>query len=139
MYEVNDWVIIVGCVINNVGYRSSVNFTVAQVVEVGVDDLIVKPNRSFSNLPLFVSKNACRKIPVNDVDVTNVLRKPKIGDLVLYYHAKWSGETERIVGYVLEFKFDPGRAQEALVLSDGENKWLEYNKLLVLEVPEEQT
>ena len=135
MYEINDWVVIVGCVINDLGRRSSVNFTVAKIIEVGIDDLIVKPNRSFSCLPLFVSKNSCRKIPVDDIDVTNDLRKPQIGDLVLYYHAKWSGETERTVGYVLEMKYDPGRPREALVLTDGENKWLEYNKLLVLELP----
>tara|TARA_B100001250_G_scaffold328380_1_gene292851 strand:- start:297 stop:716 length:420 start_codon:yes stop_codon:yes gene_type:complete len=134
MYEKNDWIIIVGCTINENKDRKKPQFTVAKVLFVGQDDLIVKPERSFSNSALFVSKKSCRKIPVQDIDVTNILRGATIGDLVLFYHEKWNGEVESALGYLLEIKYNPGSCTEGLLLTDGEQKWYDFNKLLVLDL-----
>ena len=134
MYSIGDLVVIVGCTIDGSKQRRKIQLTIAKILEIGRDDLIVKPMRSYGDRSMFISKNACKQIPLNDTDVENQLRKPQIGDLVLYYYQKWSEEVERCVGYILEIKYEPGHTPRALIMSDGENKWYDYSRLLVLDI-----
>ena len=134
MYEINDWVILVGCVMDTWHIRKKHSFQVAKVIEVGQYDMIVKPHGLYSNTPRIVSKNSCRKIPVNDIDVTNQLHPPKIGDLVMYYHERYDGEVTKHVGHLLEIKYSPGMPIEGLMLTPDGEQWLKLDNILVLSV-----
>lgn len=133
MWNKNEWVVVIGGTFNRDGAIKDVSFTIASIVEVGLDDLLVKPKDRYSRLR-FVSKRACRRIPVSDVKVYDSLRKPQCGDLVYYYHKDWNKKEVTAVSHVLELRKDTGHSVSALILVENEQVWASIEDLLVLDV-----
>ena len=95
MWNKGEWVVVIGGTFNRDGAIKDVSFTIASVVEIGLDDLLVKPKDQYSRMK-FVPKKTCRHIPVNNVKVYDGLRKPQCGDLVYYYHKDWNKKEEML-------------------------------------------
>ena len=137
MYKKGEWVVVFGGIADIDKKIKNVSFTIAKVLEEGVDDLFVETisNSSFYTPErLFVAKKACRKIPVSDVDISTDRRKPLPGDLVYYYHKDYTGKVVEFASIALEVKYDPGRSTMVLVDHSGKPSWYSSDYILVLDV-----
>lgn len=133
MYDIGDWVILIGCTVGKKNQRKKFNFEVANVIEVGAEDLIVR-TLGYAASSKIVSKNSCRKIPVDNINVTSSIKKPKIGDLIMYFHEKYDSSIEKYVGHIIEIKYSPGKLPEGLIVTPDGEKWLDFKHILVLSV-----
>ena len=133
MWNKGEWVVVIGGTFNKEGAIKDVSFTIAKIIEVGLDDLLVKPKDHYARLK-FVSKRTCRRIPVSDVKVYDGLRKPQCGDLVYYYHKDWNKKEVTAVSHVIELRKDTGQSVSALILVENEQVWASIEDLLVLDV-----
>ena len=133
MWNKDEWVVVIGGTFGRDGMIKEVSFTIAQIVEIGLDDLLVKPKDHYARLK-FVPKKTCRRIPVSDVKVYDQLRKPQCGDLVYYYHKDWNKKEIKSVSHVLELRKDTGTGVCALILVGEKQVWVPIENLLVLDV-----
>ena len=133
MWNKGEWVVVVSGTFSRDGGIKDVSFTIASIVEVGLDDLLVKPKDHYSRMK-FVSKKTCRRIPVSDIKVYDGLRKPQCGDLVYYYHKDWNKKEVSSVSHVLELRKDAGNGVSALIHVDDKQYWSPIENLLVLDV-----
>ena len=87
MWKKNDWVVVVSGTFDKSKDFKDVSFSICQILEEGLDDLLVQPQNSgpWSKRAFFVPKTRCKYIPIDLPDVYEDVRKPKIGDLVYYY------------------------------------------------------
>lgn len=133
MWNKGEWVVVIGGTFDRDGAIKDVCFTIASIVEVGLDDLLVKPKDQYSRMK-FVSKRACRRIPVSDVNVYDGLRKPQCGDLVYYYYKDWNKKEVTSVSHVLELRKEIGAGVSALIHVGDKQFWSPIENLLVLDV-----
>jgi len=134
MWSKGDWVVVVGGTFNKSGKIQDVSFQVASIVEIGLDDLLVKPKDSYDASLKFVPKKTCRKIPVDNIQVYEGLRKPQCGDLVYFYEKNWNKKETIAVSHVWELRNDPGRGVSALITIADKQDWVSIKNLLVLDV-----
>jgi hypothetical protein len=138
MWNKGDWIIVIDRSFGKQMVMKDVIFKVAQIVEIGLDDLFVKPKaiRSVwtSDDPYFVPKSMCQQIPIQTLDVYETTRKPNVGDLVFYYSKKYTGEETQAISHVLELKTMSGRMPEALITVSEAHAWVNIENLLVLSV-----
>jgi hypothetical protein len=138
MWNKGDWIIVIDRSFGKRMVMKDVIFKVAQIIEIGLDDLFVKPktNKSIwsSDDPYFVPKSMCQQIPVQSMDAYETTRKPNVGDLVFYYSKKYNGEVTQTVSHVLEIKSKSGRNPEALITVSEAHAWVNVENLLVLSV-----
>ena len=133
MWNKGEWVVVIGGTFNRDGVIKDISFTIARIVEIGLDDLLVKPKEQYSRMK-FVPKKTCRRIPVNNVKVYDEIRKPECGDLVYYYHKDWNKREVTSVSHVLELRKDPGSGVCALIQIEDKQIWAPIENLLVLDV-----
>ena len=133
MWTKGEWVVVIGGTFDRDGTIKDISFTIAQIIQVGLDDLLVKPKDHFSRLK-FVPKKTCRRVPVNDVKVYDDLRKPQCGDLVYYYYKDWNKKQTTAVSHVLELRKDTGTGVCALIVIEDKQVWVPIENLLVLDV-----
>ena len=105
MWNKGEWVVVIGGTFDRDGIIKDVSFTIARIVEIGLDDLLVKPKDQYSRMK-FVPKKTCRRIPVNNVKVYDEIRRPECGDLVYYYHKDWNKKEIPQTMLVLTLKID---------------------------------
>ena len=136
MWKKGDWVVVIGGTFDKSDGLKDVSFTVAQILEEGLDDLLVQPqNRSYgTRRAVFVPKSRCKYIPVNMPSVYEGTRKPQIGDLVYYYYRNYSGKVQSCVSHVLELRHGFDDAPDAMITIDSKHKWVSVENLLVLDV-----
>lgn len=137
MWNKGDWVIVINSTFGKGMVRKDISFKIAQVLEIGLDDLFVKHKQNKiwdDKRSFFVPKSMCQQIPVQSVDLYESIRKPKIGDLVLYYNMKYTGEVTQCVSHVLELRSNTGDPPEALINLKQEHTWVTSKSLLVLSV-----
>ena len=133
MWNKDEWVVVIGGTFDRSGAIKDVSFTIAQIVEIGLDDLLVKPKDHYARLK-FVPKKTCRRIPVSDVKVYDQVRRPECGDLVYYYCKDWNKKETTSVSHVLELRRDAGAGVSALILVGDKQIWAPVENLLVLDV-----
>tara|TARA_B110000495_G_C22474139_1_gene293622 strand:+ start:65 stop:493 length:429 start_codon:yes stop_codon:yes gene_type:complete len=137
MWNKGDWVIVIDRSFGKQMIVKDVIFKIAQITEIGVDDLFVQPKKKDSSWienPFFVPKSMCQQIPIQTIDVYETTRKPKVGDLVFYYFKNYTGEVTQVVSHVLEIKSRSGKYPEALITVSEELSWVNVDNLLVLSV-----
>ena len=138
MYEKGEWVIVFGGTFEINRKTKNLNFVVAKVIHEGLDDLFIETVSNSGSIygkqKMFVSKKACRKVPVKDIDVSTDRRRPQPGDLVYYHHKDYKGKIVDFVGHVLEMKYEPGRPTMALVNYPDKPNWYSVEYILVLNV-----
>ena len=138
MWNKGDWVIIIDASFGKKMVMKDIVFRVAQIAEIGLDDLFVKPKKSTSawalGNPYFVPKSMCQRIPVQAINVYETTRKPNVGDLVFYYFKDYTGKETQSVSHVLEIKSRAGQFPEALITVDEKHTWATVDNLLVLSV-----
>jgi hypothetical protein len=138
MWNKGDWVIVIDRTFGKQMVMKDVIFKVAQIVEIGLDDLFVKPKKVrsvwTSDDPYFVPKSMCQQIPIQNMDVYETTRKPNVGDLVFFYSKKYTGEETQAVCHVLEIKSRSGSRPEALITVKEQHEWVNVDNLLVLSV-----
>ena len=136
MWNKGDWVVVISGTFKEDKTLKDVSFSIAQIMEVGMDDLLVKPNQKshWSKRPFFVPKSRCKYIPIDMPDIYESVRKPRIGDLVLYYYTGYSGKVTREVSHVWELQHGTSESPEALITVESKHKWVSVDNLLVLDV-----
>ena len=133
MWQKDEWVVVIGGTFSRSGCMKDYTFTIAQIVEIGLDDLLVRPKDSYARLK-FVPKKTCQRIPIDNIKVYDTVRKPQCGDLVYYYYKDWKSEKTTAVSHVLELKKDPGSYVQALIIVQDKEEWVPVSNLLVLDV-----
>ena len=133
MWKKGDWVVVVSGTFGKEDLKD-VSFRIAQIVEEGLDDLLVVPKQQSWGVKksYFVPKSMCRYIPIDIPDVYTRKRDPQVGDLVLYYYHSYSGQVEKAVSHVWELRGSVGSRPDALITIDKDNKWVSVENLLVL-------
>tara|TARA_B100000131_G_C18013847_1_gene571671 strand:- start:399 stop:818 length:420 start_codon:yes stop_codon:yes gene_type:complete len=134
MWNKGDWVVVIGGTFSKSGDLKKVSFTIASVVEEGLDDLLVLPKEAYTSRCIFVPKKSCQKIPVQKVEVYEETRKPQHGDLVFYYEKNWNKKEVKAVSHVWELRNDPGSGVCALITVEDKQIWVPVENLLVLDV-----
>ena len=134
MWKKGEWVVVIGGTFDKSGKMKKVSFTIASIVEEGLDDLLVLPKEAYVSRPIFVPKKTCAKIPVEKVEVYSEIRKPQIGDLVYYYEKNWNKKEIKGVSHVWELRNDPGSGVCALITVEDKQIWVPISNLLVLDV-----
>ena len=137
MWNKGDWVIVIDRSFGKQMVMKDVIFKIAQITEIGVDDLFVQPKKKDSSWienPYFVPKSMCQQIPIQAIDVYETTRKPKVGDLVFYYFKDYTGKVTQVVSHVLEIKSRSGKYPEALITVSEKLSWVNVDNLLVLSV-----
>ena len=134
MWKKGDWVVVIGGTFGKSRKLQEVTFQIASIVEIGLDDLLVKPKERYSASLKFVPKRTCRKIPVENIEVYEELRKPECGDLVYFYEKNWNKKETTAVSHVWELRNDPGSGVCALITVENKNIWVPIGNLLVLDV-----
>jgi len=139
MWKKDDWVVVIGGTFDKSDGLKGVSFTIARILEIGLDDLLVKPNQKqhWEKRAFFVPKSRCKYIPIDLPDVYESIRRPQIGDLVLYYYNSYSGKLTKEVAHVLELKHGTADAVEALITVSDKHQWVSVDNLLVLDVNKE--
>lgn len=136
MWKKGDWVVVIGGTFDRSNDLKDVSFTIAQILEEGLDDLLVQPqNRAYgTKRAVFVPKSRCKYIPVDMPSVYETTRKPQVGDLVYYYYRNYSGTVASSVSHVLELRHGFDEAPSAMITHDNKHRWVSIDYLLVLDV-----
>ena len=134
MWNKGDWVVVIGGTFDRSGGLKNVQFTIASVVEEGLDDLLVLPKEAYQTRCIFVPKRSCQKIPIKSIEVYQETRKPKHGDLVFYYEKNWNKKEVTSVSHVWELRNDAGSGVCALITVEEKQIWVPVQQLLVLDV-----
>ena len=135
MWNKGDWVVVISGTFGKENLKG-VSFRIAQIVEEGLDDLLVMPKKTDwgTKKGYFVPKKMCRYIPIDIPDVYTRKRDPRVGDLVMYYYHSYSGTIEQSVSHVWELRGAFEASPDALITIGDENKWVSVENLLVLDV-----
>ena len=137
MWKKGDWVVVIGGTFDKSNSLKDVSFTVAKILEEGLDDLLVHPHNKSAwgtKRAIFVPKSRCKYIPVDMPSVYETIRKPQIGDLVYYYYRNYSGVVTTSVSHVLELRHGFDEPPSAMITHEGKHKWVSIDNLLVLDV-----
>lgn len=134
MWTKGDWVVVVNGTFDKSKDFKDVSFAICQILEEGLDDLLVQPQKSghWGKRAFFVPKTRCKYIPIDMPDIYDDVRKPRIGDLVYYYRIEYTGNVQSTVGHVLELRHGSGEAPEAMIIHNDDQKWVSVQNLLVL-------
>ena len=133
MWQKGEWVVVIGGTFDRYGKLKEPSFTIASILEIGLEDLLVDPKDRHSR-PKFVSKKSCQRIPVNNIEVYEQIRKPHVGDLVYYYKKDWNRNVVKSVSHVLELRREIGEEVYALINVEEKQIWVNLENLLVLDV-----
>lgn len=133
MWCKGEWVVVIGGTFDKQGSLKEPSFTIASILEIGLDDLLVAPKERHTR-PKFVPKKSCQRIPVGKIEVYEETRKPQVGDLVYYYCKDWNRNLITAVSHVLELRRDLGREFYALINVEDKQMWVPIDNLLVLDV-----
>ena len=133
MYEKGEWIVAIGGTFDREGNIKEVSFTIASILEIGIDDLLIQPKGHYER-PKFVPKKTCQRIPIDKIKVYDTIRKPQCGDLVYYYRKDWNKRLVTSVSHVLELRKDAGVGVCALILIGDKQVWVPIENLLVLDV-----
>ena len=136
MWQKDEWVVVIGGTFDQKGKMKEPSFTIASILEIGIDDLLVDPKDRHSR-PKFVPKKSCQRIPVGSIEIYEKTREPQIGDLVYYYRKDWSGTVIAAVSHVLELRRDLGNDVDALINLEDKQTWVSIQNILVLDVNNE--
>lgn len=136
MWNKGDWVVVISGTFDKSKDFKDVSFSICEILEEGIDDLLVRPQQksSWEKKCFFVPKTRCQYIPIDLPDVYEDVRKPHLGDLVLYYKHNYAGKLVQSVSHVWELRHGTGNPPEALVTVDEKNTWVSIENLLVLDV-----
>ena len=106
MWKKNAHIVIVEYVYHKKNDIKSKSFRFAKIEEVGKDDLLVSPKRSWGiGRLMMVPKSSCVLIDEEGLQPQASPREPAIGDLVCAFVQKFSGNTEYNVGHIYEKKY----------------------------------
>lgn len=133
MWQKGEWVVVIGGIFSRSEIVKEPTFTIASILEIGFEDLLVQPKDRHSR-PKLVSKKTCQRIPVHEVKVYEKTRKPQVGDLVYYYKKDWNGNEESAVSHVVELRRSYGSDIDALIDKEEKQVWVSINHLLVLDL-----
>lgn len=137
MWKKGDWVVIINGTFEKSGGLKDVSFSIAQILEEGMDDLLVQPQNKAgwgTRRPVFVPKTRCKYIPIEMPDVYESKRQPQLGDLVYYYYIDYNGKKNTAVSHVLELKHGLSEPPQALIVTQDKQRWVSVENLLVLDV-----
>lgn len=136
MWNKGDWVVVISGTFDESKDFKDVSFSICQIIETGVDDLLVRPQKSshWNRRVFFVPKSRCKYIPIDLPDIYEEVRKPRIGDLVYYYRHDYSGKLYSCVSHVLELRHGTDESPEAMITFDNKHTWVSIETLLVLDV-----
>ena len=136
MWTKGDWVVVISGTFDKSKDFKDVSFSICEILEEGVDDLLVRPQQKigWEKKSFFVPKSRCQYIPIDLPDVYEDIRKPRVGDLVLYYKHNYAGKLDQSVSHVWELRHGIGHSPEAMISIDGKNTWVSIDNLLVLDV-----
>ena len=136
MWKKKDWVVVVSGTFDKSADLKDVSFIVCQIIEEGLDDLLVRPQQksAWGKRAFFVPKSRCKYIPIDLPDIYETVRRPRIGDLVYYYYTEYTGKVKSTVSHVWELRHGTSDLPEALVTIDNKNTWVSVENLLVLSV-----
>tara|TARA_B100000575_G_C22957636_1_gene553521 strand:+ start:292 stop:717 length:426 start_codon:yes stop_codon:yes gene_type:complete len=139
MWKKKDWVVVVSGTFNKSKDLKDVSFSICQILEEGLDDLLVQPQKEshWARRAFFVPKSRCKYIPIDMPDIYDDIRKPRIGDLVYYYCVDYAGKVKSTAAHVLELRHGSGEAPEAMIMYDSKQVWVSTKNLLVLDVNNE--
>ena len=136
MWNKGDWVVVISGTFDKSKDFKDVSFLICQILEEGVDDLLVRPQQKshYSKRAFFVPKSRCKYIPIDLPDVYESVRRPRIGDLVYYYRHNYAGKLAKAISTVWELRHGAGESPEALITLNEKNSWVSVEDLLVLNV-----
>ena len=137
MWKKDDWVVVISGTFDKSKDFKNVSFSICQIIEEGLDDLLVKPQNKgvgWGKRAFFVPQTRCKYIPVDLPDVYETVRRPRIGDLVYYYYVEYTGKVQATVSHVWELKHGTSEMPEAMITLNGKNTWVSVENLLVLDV-----
>ena len=137
MWKKNDWVVVISGTFCKSKDFKDVSFSICQIIEEGLDDLLVRPKQSglgWGKRPFFVPKTRCQYIPIDLPDIYETVRRPHIGDLVYYYYTEYSGKVQSTVSHVWELRHGTSDSPEAMITLNNKNTWVSIENLLVLDV-----
>ena len=136
MWNKGDWVVVVGGTFDKTEALKDVSFTIGQILEEGMDDLLIQPQAKASwnsKRAIFVPKSRCKYIPIAMPSVYESTRRPNIGDLVYYYYRDYSGKVNSCVSHVWELRHELSEDPSALITFDTKQQWVSVRELLVLD------
>jgi len=136
MWNKEDWVVVISGTFDKSKDFKDVSFSICQIIEEGVDDLLVRPQSKsgWTKKAFFIPKSRCQYIPIELPNIYEEVRRPRIGDLVYYYRHDYTGKLLSCVSHVWELKHGTVELPEALITFDGGNIWVSIADLLVLDV-----
>lgn len=134
MWNKGDWVVVISGTFNKSKDLKDVSFSICEILQEGIDDLLVRPQQKahWEKKPFFVPKSRCQYIPIDLPDVYEDVRKPRVGDLVLYYRHNYGGKLEQSVSHVWELRHGTDHPPEALITVNEKSSWVSIGNLLVL-------
>ena len=139
MWNKGDWVVIVNGTFEKSKGLKDVSFSIAQILEEGMDDLLVQPQNKSNwgtKRAIFVPKSRCKYIPIDMPDIYEEKRKPRLGDLVYYYYRDYNGKIQSSVSHVWELRHELGDQPSAMITLDEKHRWVSIDNLLVLDTKE---
>ena len=139
MWNKGDWVVVIGGTFGKSKDCKDVSFSICQILEEGLDDLLVRPQQKthWSKRAFFVPKSRCQYIPIDLPDIYDDVRKPQVGDLVYYYYVEYTGNKQTTISHVLELRHNIGESPSAMILYENTQMWVSIKNLLVLGVHNE--
>ena len=136
MWNKGDWVVIVNGTFERSKGLKDVSFSIAQILEEGMDDLLVQPQNKAgwgSKRAIFVPKSRCKYIPIDMPDIYEEKRKPQLGDLVYYYYRDYNGKIQTAVSHVWELRHELTESPSAMISYEDKHRWVSIDNLLVLD------
>ena len=129
----NDIIVVSGTTTSKDGIISR-HTILATVVEVGKYDLFAKEINSVitSSAVFRVSKKRCVKVRNAEIQPTEKIINPKIGDLVLCYYESYQ-KTVLTKGILTEIIDKPGRPSQAKIIQGSKSEVVPLDSLIVLE------
>ena len=139
MWKKGDWVVIVNGTFDKSKGLKDVSFSIAKILEEGMDDLLVQveSKSGWGTRPtIFVPKTRCKYIPIDMPDVYEEKRKPQLGDLVYYYQKDYNGKIKSSISHVWELRHELSESPSALIMLEDKQRWVSVDNLLVLDTKE---
>ena len=132
MFKKGQYVVVAGSTLTAENKTSEYHFELAKVLEVAKFELIVAPLKSTFGRPYRAKKVSCFPLSVTQVETHAVVRKPKIGDFVMYYNVGYDKITKKM-GLLMGIVERPGSRTQGKLLCGNKYEDVPFEDLLILE------
>ena len=132
MFKEGQYVVVTGSTLSAENKKSAYRFELAKVIEVAKYELVVTSLNATYQRPYRTPKASCFILDVGQIQTHVKIRKPKIGDFVMYYNIGYDKITKKM-GILMGIVDNPGSRIQGKILCNNQYEDVPFDDIMILE------